>query len=390
MPSSRTYQSFITASESAVSGLHTLAASMQPSRRTYTGARTARQACRASLLLLIIAAAPLHAQGRNPADRRLLAEATGALLKADGPLAQPALEAMLRTATDSTVVRIAACMRDRLLSSRAELVPVSETSPLASRVITRYRRYWSDATARPAQRDSLLNALWDDLRRMLAVRSTASAARVEHRLGDTLATLGLQSLRGRTGVLRELMIWTKPRDTTYTIALPERQQQVRVVFLDGFVSLGWSNFMTCDHAGTSGWTKPDGLFVVAPNYQSTTNEEFRVNFLAHEGQHFADAAQFPALRPWEKEYRAKLVELAYADSTLKSTLDAFEHSQGTDHDDPHAYANNAVLADMRRNIGEPQVATLTMVPRSTIALAALALLREDTRTRRAKQRPRSP
>jgi hypothetical protein len=353
-------------------------------RATPVPARSALHACRAALLLLVTMT-PLRAQRRNATDRKVLAEATGALLKADGPLARPALDAMQRTATDTTVRRLAGCMSDRLSGGIAESPPTIATSPLVSRVVTSYRRYWSDATARPAERDALLAALWDDLRLALALRSNASAMRVERRLGDTLATLGLQSLRGRTGVLRELMIWTTQRDTTYTIALPAGKEQVRVVFLEGFVSLGWSNFITCDHAGTSGWTKPDGLFVVAPNFRSTTNEEFRVNFLSHEGQHFADALQFPALRPWEKEYRAKLVELAFADSTLRTTLEAFANSQGTDRDDPHAYANNAVLAALRRNTGELPEATLTALPRATIARAALALLSEDTRTRRAKR-----
>ena len=357
------------------------------SRHRITRARTcvALHVCRAALLLSV-AVAPLRAQGRNAADRKVLAEATGALLKADGPLARPALDAMQRTATDTTVVRLAACMNARLRSGdgNGEDPPVIATPPLVSRVVTRYRSYWSEAIARPAERDLLLNALWADLRRALALRPRTRIERVERRLGDTLATLGLQSLRGRTGVLRELMVWTGQRDTTYTIALPAGQQRVRVVFLDGFVSLGWSNYITCDHAGTSGWTKPDGLFVVVPNYRSTTNEEFRVNFLAHEGQHFSDAVQFPALRPWEKEYRAKLVELAVADSTLRRTLEAFEHSQGSDSTDAHAYANQQVLADLRRRVGELPGVSLTNASRAAIATAALAQLRQDSRTREAR------
>ena len=132
---------------------------------------------------------------------------------------------------------------------------------------------------------------------------------------------GSHGLLGVTSPLRELMLWRTETETRYDVELPEGRQPVTVVFMDDFASLGWAGFATCDRHHTGGWTKPDRLYAVRSAYD-TGSENFRVSYLAHEAQHFFDNHRFPRLERQDLlEYRAKLAELAEADSTVYELLE---------------------------------------------------------------------
>src|SRR5205085_9777810 len=62
----------------------------------------------------------------------------------------------------------------------------------------------------------------------------------------------------------------------------------------------------------------------------------------HEGQHFADYAQYPKLEQPELEYRAKLTEIAMSQSTTAELLQRFAALGGTRRAVPHAFANRQV------------------------------------------------
>jgi hypothetical protein len=209
---------------------------------------------------------------------------------------------------------------------------------------------------------------------------------IEDGLARQLRARGFQSLEGRTGLLREFMLWSKQEEKTYSVRLPESVNRTRVIFMDGFSSQGWGSYLTCGKSGTGGWTKPDGLFVVVPAYSSFTDENFRVNFLAHESQHYADHKVFPNLKPWELEYRAKLVELAYANDTMSRVIARFSSDQGDDTASPHSYADKRVLAAIRTRIGPAAAADLAGIPPSDIHRAAVAELLADSARRRANPR----
>ena len=158
-------------------------------------------------------------------------------------------------------------------------------------------------------------------------------------LSDALKKEGFHSLQGRTGLLRELMIWSKQEEKLMRVALPEGEHDVKVVLLDGFKSFGWGEYATCGRASTGGWATADALFAVVARYTSLDHEEFRVTFLGHEAQHFADKIRFKNLKSWELEYRAKLTELARADTTRAKVVGKFIDDQGDDPASPHSYAN---------------------------------------------------
>jgi len=199
---------------------------------------------------------------------------------------------------------------------------------------------------------------------------------------------GSHVLLGVTSPLRELMLWRTETETRYDVELPEGRQPVTVVFMDDFASLGWAGFATCDRHHTGGWTKPDRLYAVRSAYD-TGSENFRVSYLAHEAQHFFDNHRFPGLERQDRpEYRAKLAELAEADSTVYELLDGFASNVSTDTSVPHSYANGRAVDAMGQRLfpGTAGAPVWRRASAGQINSAASALLRQDT-ARLAKERP---
>jgi hypothetical protein len=177
------------------------------------------------------------------------------------------------------------------------------------------------------------------------------------------------------------MLWSTQETRQMRVELPEETHTTKVMVLDDFSSLGWSDFATCGRRGTGGWATTDALFAVRPRYANMDGEEFRVTFLGHETQHFADYARFPGLVQWQLEYRAKLTELALAVETRPRVLRKFTEDQGDNPESAHAYANKRVLTALRQRLALPTDAPLDSVDIPTLQAAAADELRADSRRR---------
>jgi hypothetical protein len=343
----------------------------------------------AQVLITIAVCAPAaFGQSNASGASNEIATITGAILEADGPKAVKALSSLSEAHLDVGDRTFRACALSRLLSEphgAAIASPLThQPDTLAGGALDIYESYWRDAVMHPAEKAAAEENLQTRLGRLLHLHPTASMDMTEEELARELQARGFQSLEGRTGFLREFMLWGKQEEKTYSVKLPESVNRTRVVFMDGFYSQGWASYLTCGRSGTGGWTKPDGLFVVVPAYSSFTDENFRVNFLAHESQHYADHKVFPDLKPWELEYRAKLVELAYANDTMSRVILRFSSDQGDDPASPHSYADKRVLAAIRQRLGLTIGADLTKIPTPNINGAAVAELLADSARRRAK------
>jgi hypothetical protein len=110
------------------------------------------------------------------------------------------------------------------------------------------------------------------------------------------------------------------------------------------------------------------------------SENFRISYLTHEAQHFADNHRFPGIeRQDELEYRAKLAELALARETVYQLLDAFAGNVSDDPGVPHSYANGRVARGLAARLFPDSAApTWSEAPVERINAAARELLREDT------------
>jgi hypothetical protein len=328
-------------------------------------------------LLLAGCGADAPSETGRAAMRRALASA----LQARGSEAVAALRGLDPAGLTPRDAAVRDCMLERLDSRRPPAIVLDDRE--LAEILAAYREYWLRSLR--AEHPSADNEAW----LLAALNSTvaaegrkpsASMDDLEPALQSVIAARGYHPLLGVTLPLRELMLWRTETETTYDVRLPESTQRVTVVFMDDFASLGWAGFATCDRHHSGGWTRPDRLYAVRSAYD-TASENFRVSYLAHEGQHFSDNRRFPDLtRQEDLEYRAKLVELAVGATSLYDLLDNFAGNVGDDPAVPHSHANGRVVRDLAARLfpGATGAPTWRNESLERINAAAAALLREDT------------
>lgn len=331
------------------------------------------------------AAAPAPATGRTGDE--VVRHALVSALQARGGEAVAALRSVDSTGLSPRNAATRACMLERLGERRLPETPVAE--PFLASILSAYREYWLRSIL--AERPPAENERWllEALNGAVEAAGGAPAAdldALESPLDSLVRARGYHALLGVTSPLRELMLWRGETERRYEVRLVERTQPVAVVFLDDFTSLGWAGFATCDRHHSGGWTRPDRLYAVGSAYD-IESENFRVSYLAHEAQHFADNDRFPGLeRQEELEYRAKLAELALARSTAYELLDGFARNVSDDPGVPHSYANGRVARELAGRLfpdagaaaGTPEWSRASV---ERINRAASELLREDTARR---------
>ncbi|MBK1615579.1 hypothetical protein CKO44_19130 [Rubrivivax gelatinosus] len=327
------------------------------------------------LVALFVALAPAVVGAAAPASATLSAP-ENAVLQADGPRALALLGA-LHPAT-AAEARKRVCMAARL-QDRPSFPGARITGhPLPDAVLRAYRRYWS-AALNPAHRAAAEKALFGQLRRLTGQRAAATRDEVQDAVSARLAALGLHNRLGRTAELYDLLLYFREDERQYPVLLPDGQREtVRVFLMRDLVSGGWARHLNCGGPGTGGFATDEGLYAVADAYD-LDDESFRVNFLAHETQHYADYKRLPGLEGPELEYRAKLVELALAEQTLMKTVRAFVANQGDERANPHGWANKRVVGALveRLELAAPEQLADTAPER--IRAAARALLVRDNR-----------
>ena len=186
---------------------------------------------------------------------------------------------------------------------------------------------------------------------------------------------------GKTGKFYDLLVWKDEQDTVYEFDLNRRKISPKVVFMTGFVTLGWEEYATLGKYYPGGWATKEAIFCVKDAYD-LNSENFLVSYLAHEGQHFEDYKLFPKLSSTDLEYRAKLVELSMANETLLKTLTFFINNADYESDNAHYVANYCVVRDLSKEIFETEFVNDTeqwsVVSLKSINKASVKLLEKNT------------
>ena len=158
------------------------------------------------------------------------------------------------------------------------------------------------------------------------------------RLQSVFEATGYHALFGKTQGYYGPYIWRDTVPTTYCVELPDGTAKYTVNILKGFVFRGWMDYLTFGKYGTGGWASPDGTINCVEQAYDFESEKFLVSLLKHEAQHTVDMRQFPGITPAELEYRAKLVELHYANDLglLQKFLSEADESKVSD---SHAVAS---------------------------------------------------
>lgn len=318
------------------------------------------------------------------AARDAIDAATSAILRGTADEAVAALAAVPgdRFAGEDATFR--ACMLARFGGDAPPVLPARGGDAFVAAVLERYRTYWWQALKHPERREALEADLLASLRTLLGPH--AAQARdfdaMEPLLDAALLARGVHAQSGRTPPLRELMLWRSQTERAERVQLPEGAHAVTVALLDDFLSLGWSAYGRCERGSAGGWATAEKLYAIVPAYAKDgglDSETFRVVFLGHEAQHFADQNRWPDMAPWELEYRAKLVELVQAHSVSAKRLRGFLTAQGDDPDSPHTYANRKLAAALGARLGGRRP---DAVPLADLQDAARAELLADTARRR--------
>lgn len=348
--------------------------------------------CTAPVLGMLLAlscplAADAAARITTRAARQAIDASTSAALQGDARRVLEAVGSVPAEQYAGADADYRACLFGRFERSGPPYLAGSVEDPFARELLTVYQDYWWRALSAPASRESIDAALLVRLRGLVGAPAGEDWDAVEKCLAERLRERGYRSQIGRTPPLRDLMVWRKQTSELHRVVLPESEHQVDVELLDDFVSRGWSHYARCGRGSAGGWAADERIYAVVPWFDGKLDSDrFRASLLGHETQHFADLKRFPALKPWELEYRAKFTELWTARSTLADRLASFAASQSDDEDSPHTYANKRVLAALRAQLETRGVvatqADLSDAPADAVRAAARDALLQDTRQRR--------
>jgi len=193
------------------------------------------------------------------------------------------------------------------------------------------------------------------------------------------------SATGKTGIFFDLFLWTREVPVTYIEQLPETKTNTTVVFIENTLTMGWQEYATFGKAYPGGWATKELLYCVRKAYD-TTSENFKVSYLKHEAQHFADYKVYPILTGADLEYRAKLTELVFARQTLYNTIGTFIRNASSEGRNPHAFANFTVIRDLSKVLFNKEFVTdieqWKSVSPNKISKTSKKLLRKHSRALR--------
>jgi hypothetical protein len=260
-------------------------------------------------------------------------------------------EAMLQSGARSSraAADLAKRFRDRFVGVSEVRPPVSDRA-VVNEIVEAYRRYWRVALMGQAGLGDAEKQLQAELRLAMERHGAAAAlmtdVETQAAVGRLLTAAGFGVQQGRTPPLMDLLLWRTEQRRDYAVDLTDGVQPVSVRFLSDFVVKGWLDYATFGHASAGGWATDDALYCLADRYD-TASETFLVSYLKHEARHFADYQLFPGLPSTDMEYRAKLTELIYAESTLQDLLAQFEATAADDPSASHAFAAHQVIEGLK-------------------------------------------
>ena len=182
---------------------------------------------------------------------------------------------------------------------------------ILNHILRLYQVYYRDVFYCELPEEAAAGRLLANLRELLDMPDAQEALLAE-RLQSFFEQNGFHSQFGKTQGYYGPYVWRETVPTVYRVELPDAAAEYTVNVLKGFVFRSWMDYLTFGRYGTGGWTSPDGTINCIEQAYDFDSERFLVSLLKHEAQHAADMEQFPGIAPAELEYRAKLVELHYA------------------------------------------------------------------------------
>lgn len=171
---------------------------------------------------------------------------------------------------------------------------------------------------------------------------------------------GYHYLGGKTQGFYGPYIWKTTKRKIYQIKLPNTIEKFPLDMLSGFISCSWMSYISFGKIGTGGWAGSDGVLACVKKrywYRMMTSR-FKVDFLKHEAQHAVDKRQIPGISDIHLEYKAKLVQLIYANN-MNAFWGFVTEASKEDTGNSHAAASYLLIRNLSQLIfGEPFVTAL--------------------------------
>lgn len=220
-------------------------------------------------------------------------------------------------------------------------------------VIQTYRNYYRDSLLNPKNMRALDKKLNRVLTRLCRKENIIVSKNIEFVLKTEFKKRGYKSIFGVVKPFRSLIVWKDESLKTFKVKLPEKKQNVKVIFLDNIIELSWLNYATFEKYYVGGWAEKNVLFCVKKAY-NVKSSKFAIHYLAHEAQHFLDYKQFPKLLQPDLEYRAKLVELSLL-MNPKKFINKLQSEAKNDFKIPHSFAAYQIVEKLRHSEVQPQL-----------------------------------
>ena len=269
--------------------------------------------------------------------------------------------------------------------TRSEKPPDGTGDAFIDDITDIFREYWAKALMgelAPQEGAAWLKSnLVDSMLQQGLVPDSVTFTDLVASLGSAIEGRGYHYLDSPGPPVRDLLIWKNQKNGSYVVELVDQTITVKVNFVSDFILPGWKHFASLGLASTTGWIEDGSLNCVDWTYD-LNSENFNVSFLKHESQHLADFDRFPGLDTVELEYRAKLVELAFANQSMRRLLDDFTIKGAPNPESPHAFASYRVSRDLYlERYGKPLPAVMNpwmMANAGQVNDAARALLARNT------------
>lgn len=276
-------------------------------------------------------------------------------LRGDIKRALQVLDTLNTDLMDSTQLALKAKYQSRFIEKNSAESLWTDSEEI-NEMLSIFRNYWQEVMvgsinlekADSLLKDKMVAYLAENFEQIQSYSRDSIRENIYDITNDFIHSRGFEgNAMGKTPPYFDIYLWKKNEEKEYEIHLFDDTVTVKVVFMQNFISRGWLGYATFDKYYAGGWATKEALYVVEDSYD-LESEDFFINYLTHEGQHFSDFKRFPRLKSPDLEYRAKLIQLIYMDETFDKVIDYFIHQYDDNPNNPHGLANLMLIRDLSR------------------------------------------
>jgi hypothetical protein len=247
--------------------------------------------------------------------------------------------------------------RRRFIEMDEIILPGTENKVVHD-IISIYRNYWRTELLKENNSDKTDSILYEELSGYLiennlseiSIDSLSRNITNKKELRNVIEQLGVNCRFFYLNGFQDFLIWDKQREEDYLIELPYDTLSISVVFIENYILRGHADFATFGYAQIGGWTSlTDSKLFCNEGEYDITSEQFKVSYLKHEANHFLDKKNYPNLSSTDLEYRSKLIELIYCETTIYDKVQEFIHGASSENRNySHPYANYCIIRDLSK------------------------------------------